>query len=116
MLYLVLLLGIGLWPGLAEAIKWDFDDGTTQGWAAKQAWCMRVVWLKSTCFRGRSQTACGRLMCPRQWPAEADPSSECPSDFFDHRLRFVSVRPNPGPASHRPSSSYGWFLFAGLDQ
>ena len=26
-----------LWSSLAEAIKWDFDDGTTQGWAAKQA-------------------------------------------------------------------------------
>ncbi len=37
MLHLVLLLGIALWSGLAEAITWDFDDGTTQGWAAKQA-------------------------------------------------------------------------------
>ena len=34
MLYLALLLSIGLWSGLAEAITWDFDDGTTQGWAA----------------------------------------------------------------------------------
>ena len=24
------------WSGLAEALTWDFDDGTTQGWAAKQ--------------------------------------------------------------------------------
>ena len=24
-----------LWSSLAEAIKWDFDDGTTQGWVAK---------------------------------------------------------------------------------
>ena len=37
MLYLVLLLGIVLWNSLAEALTWDFDDGTTQGWAAKQA-------------------------------------------------------------------------------
>ena len=36
MLYLVLLLGIALWSSLAEAIRWDFDDGTTQGWAAKE--------------------------------------------------------------------------------
>lgn len=26
-----------LWSSLAEAVKWDFDDGTTQGWAAKTA-------------------------------------------------------------------------------
>ena len=37
MLHLVLLLGIALWSSLAEAITWNFDDGTTQGWAAKQA-------------------------------------------------------------------------------
>ena len=37
MLHLALLLGIALCPGPAEAITWDFDDGTTQGWAAKQA-------------------------------------------------------------------------------
>ena len=37
MLYLALLLSIGLWSGFAEAITWDFDDGTTQGWAAKES-------------------------------------------------------------------------------
>ena len=37
MLYLVLLLGLVLWSRFAEALTWDFDDGTTQGWAAKQA-------------------------------------------------------------------------------
>ena len=36
-LYLVLLLSIGLWSRSAEAITWHFDDGTTQGWAAKEA-------------------------------------------------------------------------------
>ena len=36
MLYLVLVISIALWSGLAEAITWDFDDGTTQGWAAKE--------------------------------------------------------------------------------
>ena len=35
MLHLVLFLGIALLSSSAEAIKWDFDDETTQGWAAK---------------------------------------------------------------------------------
>ncbi len=26
---------LGLWSSFAEAVKWDFDDGTTQGWSAK---------------------------------------------------------------------------------
>ena len=37
MLKLAVVAGIVLWSGLAEAMTWDFDDGTTQGWAAKQS-------------------------------------------------------------------------------
>ena len=40
MLLFAVVAGIALWIGSAEAIKWDFDDGTTQGWAAKEA----LVW------------------------------------------------------------------------
>ncbi len=35
MLHLVFVLGLALWSRSAEALMWDFDDGTTQGWAAK---------------------------------------------------------------------------------
>ena len=37
MLKLAVVVWIALWPGLAEAIIWEFDDGTTQGWFAKEA-------------------------------------------------------------------------------
>ena len=37
MLRFAVVAGIALWSVPAEAIKWDFDDGTTQGWAAKEA-------------------------------------------------------------------------------
>ena len=37
MLYLVLVLSVGLWNRSAEALTWDFDDRTTQGWAAKES-------------------------------------------------------------------------------
>ena len=36
MLKLAVVMWIALWPGLAEAIIWEFDDGTTQGWVAKE--------------------------------------------------------------------------------
>ena len=36
MLKCAVVAGIALWSGLAEAMTWDFDDGTTQGWAAKE--------------------------------------------------------------------------------
>ena len=37
MLKLAVVICVVLWPGPAEAIKWDFDDGTTQGWTTKEA-------------------------------------------------------------------------------
>ena len=37
MLKLAVVICVVLWSSLAEAIKWDFDDGTTQGWSAKRA-------------------------------------------------------------------------------
>ena len=37
MLKFAVVAGVVLWSGPAEAIKWDFDDGTTQGWTPKEA-------------------------------------------------------------------------------
>ena len=36
MLLLSVVAGVVLLSGRAEAIKWDFDDGTTQGWTTKE--------------------------------------------------------------------------------
>ena len=35
MLRFAIIACVLLWSSFAEAIRWDFDDGTTQGWAAK---------------------------------------------------------------------------------
>ena len=35
MLPLAVVIGVVLWSDPAGAIRWNFDDGTTQGWAAK---------------------------------------------------------------------------------
>ena len=37
MLKFAIVMCVMLWGSLAEAIKWDFDDGTTQGWSPKEA-------------------------------------------------------------------------------
>ena len=37
MLKLAVVAFVMLWSGSAEAIIWEFDDGTTQGWVAKEA-------------------------------------------------------------------------------
>ena len=36
MLLFAVVICVVLWSSPAEAIKWDFDDGTTQGWTAKE--------------------------------------------------------------------------------
>ena len=36
MLKFAVVAGLVLWSGPAAAIRWDFDDGTTQGWSAKE--------------------------------------------------------------------------------
>ena len=40
MLLLAVCICVVLSGGYAEAIKWDFDDGTTQGWSAKEG----LIW------------------------------------------------------------------------
>ncbi len=37
MLKFAAVVGLALWSNLAEAIRWEFDDGTTQGWTAKES-------------------------------------------------------------------------------
>ncbi len=37
MLLFAVIAAVVLWSGPTEAIRWDFDDGTTQGWSAKEA-------------------------------------------------------------------------------
>ena len=37
MLLFAVVICVVLWSDPAEAIKWDFDDGTTQGWTTKEA-------------------------------------------------------------------------------
>ena len=37
MLKFAVVVFVVSWSGLAEALTWDFNDGTPQGWAAKQA-------------------------------------------------------------------------------
>ena len=54
-----------LWSSLAEAIRWDFDDGTTQGWSAKEA----AIWGGS-----RELHLFSGVVEDGVWRIEVDPS------------------------------------------
>ena len=104
MLLLAVVAGIALWSGPAEAIKWDFDDGTTQGWSAKEA----GIWGGP-----RELHQFPGVVEDGVWRIEVDPSvtkghhSEptvevissrigYDSSLFDHvRLRFRTVHDRP---------------------
>ena len=104
MLLFAVVAGIALWGGPAEAIKWDFDDGTTQGWSAKEA----DIWGGP-----RELHQFPGVVEDGVWRIEVDPSvtkghySEptvevissrigYDSSLFDHvRLRFRTVHDRP---------------------
>ena len=104
MLLFAVVAGIALWSGPAEAIKWDFDDGTTQGWSAKEA----AIWGGP-----RELHQFPGVVEDGVWRIEVDPSvtkghySEptvevissrigYDSSLFDHvRLRFRTVHDRP---------------------
>ncbi len=93
-----------LLPGPAVAIKWDFDDGTTQGWAAKEA----AIWggpRELYLFPGEVKDGVWKIdVAPSGTKSfYSDPSVELisstigyDSDLFDQvRIRFRTVHHLP---------------------
>ena len=115
MLKLAVVVWIALWPGLAEAIIWEFDDGTTQGWAAKEASILGGGPRGFNQFSGggRKRRVENRYLALYY---RGLAYAECRIDFPHHRARFEFVRPDLGPIPHRTSQPYGRFLLAHLDQ
>lgn len=101
MLLIFLCTGLVLWSVPAAAIRWDFDDGTTQGWGAKKS--IRSgqehafiplsgsveagIW-RINAFRTDGITEAGMEVI--------SPTIDADSHLFDRvRLRFRSVHDSP---------------------
>ncbi len=123
MLLLAVVICVMLWSSLAEAIKWDFDDGTTQGWTPKEA----LVWggtREFNQFPGEVDEGVWRI---RVDPAVTNslyasrPGVEVVSStigydsaLFDQvRVRFRSVHDRPTEGTFwiewKSSSGFGFF-------
>ncbi len=120
MLKFVVVAGIALWSVPAEAIKWDFDDGTTQGWTAKEA---RIVDSTREFHQFPGEVEEG------VWRIRVDPSGTkslklnpgvevisstigYDSDLFDQvRIRFRTVhsRPTEGSLGMEWENASGFF-------
>ena len=107
MLKLAVVLSVVLWSGLAEALTWDFDDGTTQGWAAKQAGAAGGP-SEFNLFPGQVTDGVWTIDVSPSVAGEVDPSPSVQlisstigydSSLFDRvrvRLRTVHHRPTVG--------------------
>ena len=107
MLLLAVVAGVVLLGSSAAAIQWDFDDGTTQGWSAKEA----AIWGGT-----RELYLFPSVVEDGVWRITVDPyvtksyyssasisvTSSCRIGFSYYRVRFGSVRPRPHPLPHRP--------------
>ena len=110
MLKLAVVICVVLWSGPAEAIKWDFDDGTTQGWTAKEIFTLGGtrefsqfpgvvedgVWRISV-----SPSVIGNLSTDGRSTVEVVSSTiEYDSGLFDQvRIRFRTVHDRPSEGS-----------------
>ena len=108
MLKVAIVAGVVLWSSLAEAIKWDFDDGMTQGWTPKEA----LLWggtrefnqfpamVDNGVWRIRVDPAVTKSLYTSQAGVEVvSPPIGYDSGLFDHvrvRLRTVHDHPTEG--------------------
>ena len=130
MLLFAVVAGIVLWGGSAEAIKWDFDDGTTQGWTPKEA----LIWggtrefhqfpamVEDGVWRIRVDPAVTKSLYASVPGVEVVSSTiGYDSALFDHvRVRFRTVHDRPTEGVlwiewENPSGSSAFESFVGQD-
>ena len=127
MLKFAAVVGLVLWSSLAEAIRWEFDDGTTQGWTAKEA----LLWggtrefhqfpgeVEDGVWRIRVDPAATKSFDPSQPSVEVVSSPiGYDSGLFDRvriRCRTVHDRPTEGTFSMQWDSTSGRIFGFDLD-
>ena len=124
MLKFAAVVGLVLWSSLAEAIRWEFDDGTTQGWSAKEAF----IWGGTHEFHqfpGEVEDSVWRIQVDPAVANSFDPSQPSvevvsspigyDSGLFDRvRIRFRTVhdRPTKGTFTMQWDNASGHVFFA----
>ena len=93
-----------LWSGPAAAIKWEFDDGTTQGWSAREAFLSGGT-RETHLFSGEVEDGVWRIVVAPSvtksfypWPNVKliSPTIGYDSGLFDQvRIRFRTVHDRP---------------------
>ena len=104
MLKFAVVACVMLWSSLAEAIKWDFDDGTTQGWWAKEAFASGST-FEFNLFPGTVEEGIWRIDVSRSVARDEYPNPTVEvissaigydSGLFDRvRIRFRTVHHRP---------------------
>ena len=124
MLKFAAVVGLVLWSSLAGAIRWEFDDGTTQGWSAKED----IQWggtrefhqfpgmIDEGVWRVRVDPAVTNSFDPSQPSVEVVSSTiGYDSSLFDRlriRCRTVHDRPTEGTFTMEWDSASGHDFFS----
>ena len=124
MLKFAAVVGLVLWSSLAGAIRWEFDDGTTQGWTAKED----IQWggtrefhqfpgmIDEGVWRVRVDPAVTNSFDPSQPSVEVVSSTiGYDSSLFDRlriRCRTVHDRPTEGTFTMEWDSASGHDFFS----
>ena len=101
MLKFSIVVCVVLWSGPAVAITWEFDDGTAQGWSAKEA-SLRGGTRELHLFPGEVEEGVWRIAVAPSITKSYYPSQSVEIGFSYHWVRFGSVRPSSRPVPHRP--------------
>ena len=127
MLLFAVVVVVVLWSGPAEAIKWDFDDRTTQGWTSKEA----LTWggtrefhqfpgmVEDGVWRVRvDPSITNSLYSSRPGVEVISPPIGYDSGLFDQvRVRFRTIhdRPTEGTFSIEWENSSGFYSNVDID-
>ena len=126
MLLFAVVAGIVLWSAPAVAIKWDFDDGTTQGWTTKET-NTRGGTREFNQFPGAVEDGVWRItvapsvtksLSSRSSVGLVSPTIGYDSGLFDQiRIRFRTVhdRPTEGSLWMEWENSSGYYSNLDLD-
>ena len=111
MLRFAVVMWIALWPGLAEAIIWEFDDGTTQGWVAKEI----HTWggpREFSLFTGVVEDGVWKINVSPSVTEDSRPNVELisPTIGYDSRL-FDEIWVRFRTVHHSPTVGYFWLTW-----
>ena len=115
MLKFAAVVGLVLWSSLAEAIRWEFDDGTTQWVDRQRSYCMGGT-REFHQFPGTIDDGVWRIRVDPAATKSFRPSQPSVEVVLHPSGTIRSVRPGPHPLPHRHGPPYRGYFYDRMGQ